>query len=81
MSYRMGDMNMPGRGDPETWGPCLGDPMDPRTPEPDAQDCQISDWLESVESDVAEIRQCYDLGMLDRAEYLIGKFEKRGERE
>ncbi len=23
--------NLPGPGDPETWGPCTGHPMDPRT--------------------------------------------------
>jgi hypothetical protein len=25
--------NMPGPGDPETWGPCTGHPNDPRTPD------------------------------------------------
>ena len=34
MTYRMGDMNMPGRGDQETWPACTGHPNDPRTPEP-----------------------------------------------
>ena len=26
--------HMPGPGDPETWGPCYGHPLDPRTPDP-----------------------------------------------
>ena len=34
MTYRIGDMNMPGRGDQETWPACTGHPNDPRTPEP-----------------------------------------------
>jgi len=25
--------DLPGPGDPETWGPCTGHPMDPRTPD------------------------------------------------
>ena len=29
--------NLPGPGDPETWGPCTGHPMDPRTPDIDGQ--------------------------------------------
>ena len=33
MTYRMGDMNMPGPGDPETWPACTGHPNDPRAPD------------------------------------------------
>ena len=29
--YRPPFNNMPGPGDPETWGPCAGHPLDPRT--------------------------------------------------
>ena len=33
--YKQSDWRrMPGPGDEETWGPCTGHPMDPRTPEP-----------------------------------------------
>lgn len=45
--------NMPGPGDPETWPPCTGHPMDPRTPpEPDFHEdpeyldrMQDNDWF------------------------------------
>ena len=33
---------MPGPGDEETWGPCTGHPMDPRTPPP----IEESDWYQ-----------------------------------
>lgn len=28
---KIDDRKMPGPGDPETWGPCTGHPLDPRT--------------------------------------------------
>ena len=31
MRYKYPFTNMPGPGDPETWGPCTGHPGDPRT--------------------------------------------------
>jgi len=33
MAYKYPFTNIPGPGDPETWGPCTGHPMDPRTPD------------------------------------------------
>jgi hypothetical protein len=33
MRGRYNERNMPGPGDPETWGPCVGHPNDPRTPD------------------------------------------------
>jgi len=37
--------NLPGPGDPETWGPCLNHPNDPRTP----------DWSGEIEERKEEI--------------------------
>ena len=56
---KLGDRNMPGPGDPETWGPCTGHPMDPRTPEslPD-DECDVEELLERyVASDLAVMFQ------------------------
>jgi hypothetical protein len=41
--------NMPGPGDPETWGPCRNHPNDPRTPD-------ISERFEQVEQQIIERR-------------------------
>lgn len=35
--------DIPGPGDPETWPPCNGHPLDPRTPDMYPTDDQISD--------------------------------------
>ena len=56
---KLGDRNMPGPGDPETWGPCTGHPMDPRTPEslPD-NECDVEELCEHYsERELAEMFQ------------------------
>ena len=35
--------NLPGPGDEETWGPCTGHPLDPRTPDMHYTDDQIGE--------------------------------------
>lgn len=48
---RLGDPNCPGPGDPETWGPCTGHPMDPRTPEPIPDDeCSAEELCERYDA-------------------------------
>lgn len=46
---RLGDMNLPGYGDPETWGP-ISHPMDPRQPcaigEEEAREAAIEELLQ-----------------------------------
>ena len=48
MSYRIGDRNMPGPGDPETWPACTGHPMDPRSEPREWDDLTTDEKIEEL---------------------------------
>ena len=66
---KFGSMNLPGPGDQETWGPCTGDWMDPRTPADlydDLSDEEIeSGWMET-ERKRREEREEFESELLER---------------
>jgi len=49
--YKYPYSNMPGPGDEETWGPCTGHPLDPRTPEPIENTDEFADMKESMQEE------------------------------
>jgi len=56
---KIGDRNMPGPGDEETWPACTNHPLDPRTPEPLPDDeCDVEELCERYgASDLAVMLQ------------------------
>lgn len=48
----MNYLGLPGFGDVETWPPCYGHPLDPRTPEPDRREDEDEDGNEDDEDEM-----------------------------